>query len=117
MTRYIKSDTFFIHPDYNPDYNSPGDIGLIKMKSPVKHWESSDSSHHVVNIICLPVRTFRLKGTQMALIAGSGMGLDRVKIGPTLLTTVPGYHLNRENNELGSLTCLVSSLSPIYLVQ
>ena len=112
---YIRSGKFFKHPDFWSQ-NSPGDIGLIKLEYPFERREPRDGIQYVPNIICLPVRTFRLKGTERAKIAGSGPDLDRVKTGSTLLWEVPKYHLNREYFDFGSISCEVSSFSPIYLV-
>ena len=105
---YIGSHTFFKHLGYT-SRNHRDDIGLIKLESPFKVREAKDENHRVVNIICLPVRTFRLKGSQIATIAGSGLDLDRVKTGSTRLYEIPNSHLNRYNNDFGSLTCPVSS--------
>ena len=89
------------------------------MEGPIEPpMESRDVIPHVPNIICLPVRGFRLKGTQIATMAGSGTDLDRVKTGPTRVTA-DRYddHLNRVDNEFGSMACPVRSFPPIYLVQ
>ena len=112
---YIRSDTFFKHPDFSHDNFC--DIGLIKLEGEFERSESIYETHRVVNIICLPVRGFSLKGEQIATIAGSGPGLDRVKTGSTRVKEIPDYHLNREHNDFEFMTCEVSSLSPINLVQ
>ena len=81
-TKYIKSHSFFKHPKYNT-FRNQGDIGLIKLEHPIERRER-DGTKYLPNIICLSVRWFKLKGTQIAhvaKIAGSGPGLDRVKTG------------------------------------
>ena len=110
---YIRSHSFFKHPDYT-SHENPGDIGLIKLESPI---DSRDMTRLLVNIICLPIRGFRLKGSQIAKIAGSGPGLDRVKTGSTRVMEIPNDHLNQEKNDFGFKICKVSSFSLIYLVQ
>ena len=112
---YIRSHSFFKHNDYIGGV-SPGDFGLIKLEHPFKRRERN-GAQYVANIICLPVRGFKLKGTEIAKIAGSGPGLDRVKTGSIRLKEIPSSHLNREYTDFGSLICEVSSYSPIYLVQ
>ena len=110
---YIWSHSFFKHPKYT-SFKYFGDIGLIKLEHPIKRRER-DGTQYVANIICLPVRGFRLKGTEIAKIAGSGPGLDRVKISSTRVTET-GTHLIGEVIEFGSLVCKVGSLSPNFLV-
>ena len=109
----IRSEKFFKHPKFWA-HNTPGDIGLIKLERPVKVYR--DGPHHVVNIICLPDRGFRLKGIQIAKIAGSGPGLNRVKTGSTRLREIPSSHLITEYFDFGLISCQVRSLSQIYLV-
>ena len=111
---YIKSHSFFKHPKFTT-FQYPGDIGLIKLEHPIELKER-DGTQYVANIICLPVRGFRLKGKEIAKIAGSGPGLDRVKTVSTRVSET-GTHDNIEIMEFGSLVCKVSSLSTIYLVQ
>ena len=112
---YIKSHSFFIHPKYTT-FENPGDIGLIKLEHPFDRPER-DETQFVANIICLPVRGFRLKkGTHIAKIAGSGPDLNRVKTGSTRVEQM-GDHFNRDEMEFGSKTCRVRSLSPINKVQ
>ena len=115
-SKYIRSQTYFKHPDYRGGDN-PGDIGLIKLEYPFERRESNDNPHYEVNIICLPVLPLRLWGTQMAMIAGSGPDGDRVKTGSTRLTIDPEFPKIREDNDFGMMICPVSSLSTIYLEQ
>ena len=106
--KYRKSHSFFKHPKFTTVVN-PGDIGLIKLEHPIERRER-DGTQYVANIICLPIRGFRLKkGKHIAKIAGSGPDLDRVK---TVSTRVnEAGHLIIDNMEFGSLVCKVSSSS------
>ena len=113
-SKYIRSYSFFKHPKYTT-FKNPGDIGLIKLEDPIE-LRDRDGTQYVANIICLPVRGFRLKGWEIAKTAGSGPDLDRVKTVSTRVRELPD-HLLRDKLEFGSLLCEVSSLSPIYLVQ
>ena len=114
--KYIRSHTFFRHPDYSDSYTTH-DIGLIKLEHSFERREPRDGIKYVPNIICLPVRGFRLKGTQRAKMAGSGPYGNRVKTGSTRVKELPGWSSNQEFNDFGTVTCPVSYLSPINLVQ
>ena len=64
------------HPKYRINVGSDFDIGLIKLKDPVG--QTYDSN----NIICLPVRKFKITGTKLAAMAGAGPNFDKVRTGP-----------------------------------